>query len=470
MPYVSKTKLIEKPISGQMSVKNLMKEYIDGCSRKKIEYGPVYRNVNIPFSNGSVDISPGPWYKDATVIQAQFSQDKKQITDFLKMTALEYGKRRANQENYSRNRRTLEANEVDNFALSFEKDVDMSELFGDKQDTIAKVPLTMQILPGILKKDDANSEIEITLFDDNPQFVRQIALNTQEMEKINAEYMAKKGIDSEIYGQALLMAETAKKELGFDYKKIKGDCVSLVCSCPQQVSHEKLIPQLLEDMSKGSFRELGINLADLLDAEITLPPKDNYNIKMETALPVGRRYTNSNYIFYKNDKDMFFLEFFNFLNPEIKEGSEIAYSMFEPSSMALAAKNIGRAAKKIIPPAALVAGAGWIVYEGGKAAYAYIPSHADDAVIGTAALTSLYLGYKGFGRLCKLYNYAAEKTKDSPILHPLKAREKKMREETELLKGHFKKLGIKSNITRGPSCLFQYDEKKCLEIERGESK
>lgn len=109
------------------------------------------------------------------------------------------------------------------------------------------------------------------------------------------------------------------------------------------------------------------------------------------------------------------------------------------------------------------------MYEIGKKSYEIGKPLYESGVLGTyvgetaIALGSLFLLYKGRKQLSKRIKTVAEKTKDSPIVHPIRVRRERRAKEDEMLVNLFKSHKIKTNETRPSSCLFQYDRKTCLE-------
>lgn len=444
MPYVRKEKRVESRVKADETIT----EFHYKCLDKK------YNNVEIPVDSGFVKMFK-PTIFNYDVIQAGISATDEQMLGLFGESLNEYKFR------WIRDRRP------DSFAMYFLKEINASEFLGDKQEALVKVPLTVQIYQGKLKRSDEHFAIDRYAYrDDNPPdapFVREIILNSEEMKKLNG-YMIKKDIDVDAHKKALLMAETAKRELGFDYKKIEGDCIKGVCSCPEEISEHLLPDKLLKETKKDSFKEMVINFKDKgnrhnsggrLDIEI----KPNNLVRMEAE--------NLGYMF----KDIF-----SSLNAEIAADSEISYSEYEHFVVPENLKKAGRVAKKIIPVAigaGIVYKLGEMAYESAPPASSVLPRLYDAAVLTglfTATVAGSYLLYRGikagFPLLVRGFDYAAEKTKDSPIVHPIRTSRKKRAEEDALLVGHLKSLGIKTNDTRPSSCLFQIDEDACLKIAR----
>ena len=84
-----------------------------------------------------------------------------------------------------------------------------------------------------------------------------------------------------------------------------------------------------------------------------------------------------------------------------------------------------------------------------------VESFAESAIgvlsvpIGIIGLPFVAIG-KG---IKKIDGYIEKKLEDEKI---------KKEEEDQLIEDHFESLGIRTNVSRGGSCLLQYDRKECL--------
>lgn len=101
-------------------------------------------------------------------------------------------------------------------------------------------------------------------------------------------------------------------------------------------------------------------------------------------------------------------------------------------------------------------------------------------------MAALYLGYKGVkfvagkigniktdfslsDKISGFSEYVSDKTKDSVIAHPISVpKERKAREDAMII-NHLNSLGIRTNETRGRSCMVQIDRKTCLEIAKNKA-
>ena len=387
-----------------------------------------YSAVEIPVEGGSVRIIKPAFLKHKTVIQAELYATGEQLNQYLEGVLESYRDRWSDQNHSLKDLSSRGTLARDSIALSFEKEMDAAEfLEGDEKDIPLTVPINLQVYPGRLRKDDEDFEVERGVLekvyrhevdgkeieDYCPVFVREVILNSEKMDQINSKYLAKRGIDNKLHRTALMMAEAAKRALGFDYIERKGECLTQVCVSPKEDCLHDLPSILLEDTYSPSFREIVVNFRKLdeygdtkqaLDIEITGGNNEDGRrlVKIEAE---GRGSME------------LFQELFSNLEPNIPEGSVMSYTEFEKSGALKTIEAIGNVALDIV-------------------------------------LTPICAIGGGIG-----------KGKDT--FNKIKGRSKKKRdEEDELLTGHFKSLGIRTNITRGKGCLFQYDRDVCLNNAR----
>lgn len=497
MPYVNK----EEKVENFGTLNNAVEGFYDGCSRKE------YDNVKIPIQGGSVQIFKPAFLSHGTVIQANISPSDSQLIDFFGNATARYRERWRDQGTSLDCLSSDKTLARDSFALYFEKQINGAEFFGDKSDVPVTIPLTMQIYPGRLEKDNEDFIIKKGVLEKvigkerekyYPVFVRELIFNSEKMDRLNG-FLVRKGIDDDLHKRNLMMAETAKRELGFNYKERKGDCLSQVCISPEEVIQKDLPAKLLKETKKDSFKEMVLNLSQ----------RDKYNsvtTRMDVRISSDIEGDSLVKVEAENSHDQpeyakeLFTEFFSSLNPEIPENSAISFLEFEESGAMKHAKTAGRVAKKVLKTAIPVAIGAGILYEGGKVAAPYVLPYSDKIAYGAAGIVSLYLGYKGIkhvanktkkmnidfspisnfignvaekidfspilDRISGFEEYLSEKTKDSIIVHPIKVPKERKAEEEALVIDHLESLGIRTNETRPSSCLLQIDSKKCAEIAR----
>ncbi len=505
MPYVNKEEKVEDygEERGQNMLNFIIEKFYNRCLIKE------YDNVRIPVEEGSVQIFKPEFLSHGTVIQANISPTDAQLIDFFGNATARYRERWRDQGTSLGCLSSDKTLAKDIFALYFEKQINGAEFFGDKSDVPVSIPLTMQIYPGRLEKDNEDFIIKKGVLEKvmykgkereryYPVFVRELIFNSEKMDRLNG-FLIRKGIDDDLHKRNLMMAETAKKELGFNYKERKGECLSQVCVSPEEVFQHDLPAKLLRETKKDSFKEMVLNLSQR-DKYNSITTRMDVRISPElfgkSLVKVEAENSHEQPEYAKE----LFTEFFSSLNPEIPEGSAISFLEFEESGAMKHAKTAGRVAKKVLKTAIPVAIGAGILYEGGKAVAPYILPYSDKIAYGAAGIVSLYLGYKGIkhvanktkkmnidfspisnfignvaekidfspilDRISDFEEYLSEKTKDSIIVHPIKVPKERKAEEEALVIDHLESLGIRTNETRPSSCLLQIDKKKCAEIAR----
>lgn len=476
MPYVRRVNKIKENAAPDIS------NYYDRCRRGK------YDNVSIPVNGGSIQIFKPAFLRHGTIIQASVSSSDAQLTEFLGNATAAYRERWGGRESSLKDLSSNRTLARDSLALYFETEINAAEFAGDKNDTPVTVPLTVQIYPGRLVKNEDDFIIRQGVLENvyrfkrngkeieeyRPVFVREIVFNSEKMEKLNSKYLVKKGIDENLHNKNLVIAEAAKRELGFDYKERKGECLSQVCISPEEVFHHDLPKKLLKETKKSSFKEMIINLHNQDKYDITVSRMD-IQVKPDNRVSMEAENT-----------EKLFSDFFSYLNPKIPAGSAISYLEYEEPGAMKHVRTAGRVAKKAAKIGVPIAVGAYLLYEGEKAAAPYVLPHTDKIAAGAVGMAALYLGYKGVkfaagkigniktdfslsDKLSDFSEYVSDKTKDSVIAHPIRVPKKRRAKEDAMIINHLNSLGIRTNETRRGSCMVQIDRKTCLEIAKNKA-
>ena len=416
MAYENKEMKIDEELRSEIG--SLISNSYHKCDNK------TYGTVEIPLKGGSIKITRPAFLRHGTVIQAELYVSDEQLIQYLDGVLYSYRDRWRDQKHYLKNLSSSSTLARDSFSLFFEKEIDAAEfLEGDEDEVQVNIPLNVQVYPGRLRKDDEDFEVERGVLekayrheedgeeieDYCPVFVREVILNSEKMDKINSKYLAKKGISKKLHKKALMMAEAAKRALGFDYIERKGECLTQVCVSPKEDCLHNLSSVLLKDTYNPSFKELVVNFRK----------KDKYN-DTKQALDIeitgqGNKYDRRFVRIEAEGKESIelFQNLFSNLKPKIPEGSVMSYTKSKKSGVLKTIDTIA------------------------------------DGVTGLISIPICAIS-DGVGKGKEVFT---KRKKNAKI---------KRDEEDELLTDHFKSLGIRTNATRGQGCLFQYDRDVCL--------